>query len=139
MKTALMCAAAVVVVAGCGRGQAGRVSVKGTVTYEGRPVAWGSIALRPAPGTTGPGAGTDIIDGKFEIPANAGPATGSYIAQIMIVEAATASSVAGPLARGPRNARTFDLPVDIGSDRVAYDLNLPADRHEPFQKRAYAR
>jgi hypothetical protein len=125
MKPAMLCAFAVVVVAGCGRGQAGRVPVKGTVTYEGQPVTWGSIALRPAPGTTGPAAGTDIIDGKFAIPANAGPATGSYIARIMIVEAtasSASSSVASPLARGPRNARTFELPVDIRADREEYDL-----------------
>jgi hypothetical protein len=128
MKLAMLCVAAVVVVAGCGRSQTGRVPVKGTVTHEGQPVAWGAIALRPAPGTTGPGAGTDIIDGKFEIPADAGPAAGSYIARIMIVEAATATSIADPLARGPRNARTFDLPVDIRTDREEYDLRLPLQR-----------
>jgi hypothetical protein len=124
-----------VVVAGCGRGETGRVAVKGTATYEGQPVAWGSIALRPAPGTTGPAAGTDIINGKFEIPANDGPATGSYIARIMIAEATTANSAANPLARGPHIARTFELPVDIETDREEYDLRLPADRREPLPKR----
>jgi hypothetical protein len=130
MKFNLLCAAAVVVATGCGDGQTGRVAVQGTVTFEGQPVAWGSIALRPAPGTSGPAAGSEIVDGKFEIPASAGPTAGSYVARITIVKAPTKTRVASPLVKGQRNAQSFDVPVEIQAERKKYDLRVPPDRDE---------
>ena len=111
-------------VSGCGKQNSQRVPVQGTVTYRGEPVAQGSIALRPTGKTSGPAAGTDILDGKFEIPRHAGPATGSYSARITIVHLSE-SVAADPFTRQCK-VQTLEVPLDIESDRKVYDFQLPS-------------
>ena len=120
----LLLPAALVAFCGCGSADSGRVPVRGTVSYQDEPVARGSISLRPVRGTSGPAAGTDITGGKFEIPADTGPGTGSYTARITIVWPDD-SPPAGPLDRGPRNVQTVEVPVEIEADREEYEFHLP--------------
>lgn len=65
---------------GCGHG--GRMSVEGTVTLDGRPLEKGDIQFNPLPGTTGPTAGAEIVDGKYAIPPSGGPFVGKYRVEI---------------------------------------------------------
>jgi hypothetical protein len=65
---------------GCGHG--GRVSVEGTVTLDGRPLGKGQIQFSPLPGSTGPTAGADVVDGKFAIAPADGPFAGKFRVQI---------------------------------------------------------
>ncbi len=116
-------------VSGCVKQDSGRVPVHGTVTYRGEPVALGSIALRPTTDTSGPAAGTDIIDGKYEIPQHAGPAIGSYTARITIVRPSERAAT-NPFARQVGNVQTLEVPVDIVSDPKEYDFRLSAPREE---------
>ena len=61
--------------AGC-RSQSDRSSLEGTVTLNGQPLAEGSIALRPLPGTRGPTAGGKITNGTFAIVSGTGNVRG---------------------------------------------------------------
>ena len=60
-----------------------RVAVRGTVTLNGQPLAEGSIALRPVPGTRGPTAGASIKDGKYSITSQRGPFAGEFRVEIL--------------------------------------------------------
>jgi len=62
--------------AGCGSGPR-PVPMRGEVTFDGAPVGEGTITLSPAPGHTGAGTGGTIVDGRFEIPGDVGPVTGT--------------------------------------------------------------
>ncbi len=55
-----------------------RVSVSGTVTLDGTPLAGGMIQLDPAADTKGPGATGEIVQGKFTIERPMGPVAGKY-------------------------------------------------------------
>lgn len=66
------------ILAGCGRPDPfGRQPLKGVVTWNGKPIQYGSIALEPAEGQPA-GAMASIRDGVFEIPQSAGPCPGTY-------------------------------------------------------------
>lgn len=109
----------------CGSEENGRVPVKGTVTYDGAPVEWGSIALRPTRDTQGPAAGTDIVDGRFAISASEGPATGAYTARITIVEQDAPEPASPMLSKGPGNMKSLEVAIEIEADREEYEFKLP--------------
>ena len=110
-------------VTGCSRQDIGRVALCGTVLYDGELVSCGSIAIRPAPDSTGPAAGTDIRDGKYEIPVEAGPGTGSYLARITIVKQDAANS---PNFAGKGGGVTsLEVPVEIEKDTETRDFSVP--------------
>jgi hypothetical protein len=79
----LLCAIVLPISLGCGHG--GRMSVEGTVTLDGRPLEKGSIQFSPLPGTKGPTAGGDIVNGKFNILPVGGPFAGKFTVQINAV------------------------------------------------------
>ncbi len=64
--------------AGCGKKDPfARQPVRGTVSWEGKPIQYGSINLEPAAGQK-TAASAAIADGVFSIPREAGPSPGSY-------------------------------------------------------------
>jgi hypothetical protein len=67
---------------GCGGDNLGRVSVEGSVSVDGAPLADGSLSLIPAAGTTGPSAGATIENGAYFIDADKGPVPGTYRVEI---------------------------------------------------------
>lgn len=70
--------ACVTVLAGCGKSDPfERQPVRGTVTWKGKPISFGSVVLEPAAGQ-GAGAMAAIRDGKFELSRTAGPSPGDY-------------------------------------------------------------
>jgi hypothetical protein len=70
--------AAVAVTVGCGKKDPfGRQPLEGTITWEGKPIALGAIALEPAEGQPA-GANASIRDGKFSMPRETGPCPGKY-------------------------------------------------------------
>jgi hypothetical protein len=79
-----VCMAAITMVFGCGGESDGRSSnVSGSVTYNGAPVAVGTIQFRPASTEGGPAGYADIVDGKYDTTATGkGVAGGSYIVVI---------------------------------------------------------
>lgn len=63
---------------GCGkRDPFGRQPLKGFITWQGKPIQFGSIALEPAEGQPA-GAMASIRNGAFSIPREAGPCPGTY-------------------------------------------------------------
>ena len=64
-----------VVAAGCGR-NTGKVSIGGDVSYDGEPVASGTIVFMPVEGTQGPSTGGGIEAGRYQVPAQKGPLAG---------------------------------------------------------------
>jgi len=70
--------AAVSVTVGCAKKDPfGRQPLEGTVSWEGKPIAVGAIALEPAEGQPA-GANASIRDGKFSMTRETGPCPGKY-------------------------------------------------------------
>jgi hypothetical protein len=70
--------AAVSVTGGCGKKDPfARQPLEGMITWEGKPIALGAIALEPAEGQPA-GANAAISDGKFSMPRETGPCPGKY-------------------------------------------------------------
>jgi hypothetical protein len=64
--------------AGCDT-DAGRVKVKGTVTFDGKPLPKGVIVFAPEGGDGGRVlASVEVVDGQFEMPAKHEPKPGPY-------------------------------------------------------------
>ncbi|WP_052639845.1 hypothetical protein [Zavarzinella formosa] len=74
---------------GCGPTD-GRRAVKGTVTYQGKPVENGTITFQTTTTPPAMAGGAPIQDGKYEIPADKGLEPGKY--RVLI-------SAAGPPAK----------------------------------------
>ncbi|MBM4012042.1 MAG: hypothetical protein FJ286_11805 [Planctomycetes bacterium] len=82
--------AAIPVTGGCGKKDPfGRQPLEGTITWEGKPIAMGAIALEPAEGQPA-GANASIDNGKFSMPRETGPCPGKYNVWIRAFENAGA-------------------------------------------------
>jgi len=62
--------------AGCSSNQESTVS--GKVTLDGEPIKKASMRFFPIDGTPGPGAGSNIVDGNYEVPIEKGMLAGTY-------------------------------------------------------------
>ena len=77
-STAAVLVAAVIVTVGCGKKDPfGRQPLEGSVTWEGKPIAIGTISLEPAEGQPA-GANAAIREGKFVMTRDVGPCPGKY-------------------------------------------------------------
>lgn len=82
--------AAVSVTVGCGKKDPfGRQPLEGTITWEGKPLAVGAIALEPAEGQPA-GANASIRDGRFSMTRETGPCPGKYNVWIRAFDHASA-------------------------------------------------
>lgn len=82
----LFVAVLLVCAAGCGR-NTGTVSIGGAVSYDGQPVASGTIIFMPVEGTQGPSTGSAIEAGRYQVPAQKGPlAGGRYKVEITALQ-----------------------------------------------------
>jgi len=93
-------AAVVLLVAGCSGNKA---EVSGTVLLNGEPIEEGSINFIPVEGTTGPGAGAVIKDGKYYIPRSTGVTVGKNRVELRAFKKST-RKVRDP--NGPPGAMT---------------------------------
>jgi hypothetical protein len=115
----LLCVVALASLLGCGHG--GRVSVEGTVTLDGRPMEKGQIQFSPLPGSTGPTAGADVVNGKFAIPPSDGPFAGKFRVQISQV------GLTGRKIPNPRGSGMIDEYAQILPARYNTDSRLEAE------------
>ena len=70
---------------GCRGSSDGRIPLAGTVTYNGKPITFGTIMFDPdiSRGNTDSVQGSaDIVDGKYKTLNNFGPQKGAYIARV---------------------------------------------------------
>lgn len=63
--------------AGCGR-DTGQVRIRGDVSFDGQPLARGTIVFTPVEGTPGPSTGARIERGRYDVPADKGPIVGGH-------------------------------------------------------------
>ncbi len=77
------CLAAVIFTAGgCNDGRLERVPVSGTVSYDGQPVAQGTIRFTPLKGQQVPLSAAPIKDGQYTADSKGGVAVGEYRVEI---------------------------------------------------------
>ena len=95
-----------------------RQEVKGTITRNGQPVKWGSVALKPA-SPNAPVGWAMVVGGKFNIPKTAGPLPGDY--EVVVTDM-------GAVAPGPTTAGAVLLPgkysVTITPDVNEFQLDF---------------
>jgi hypothetical protein len=87
-----------------------RLSIEGTVTLDGKPLEKGDIQFYPLPGTTGPSAGAQIVDGKFTIAPSGGTFAGSFVVEISSVRL-TGRKIPDHRGDGMIDERVQYLPV----------------------------
>jgi hypothetical protein len=87
--TLLLITGCLAVSGGCGP-TSSRRAVKGTVTYQGKPLENGTITFQTTTAPPAMAGGSPIKDGKYEIPADKGLEPGTY--RVLI-------SAAGPPAK----------------------------------------
>ncbi|WP_437221731.1 hypothetical protein SH661x_002451 [Planctomicrobium sp. SH661] len=80
-KRCLLLIVCAVTLAGCGSGDSRgpkRFEVKGTVTYQGKPVPYGQIMFEPdaSQGNQGPGSGGTIENGSYLVKSDQGVISG---------------------------------------------------------------
>lgn len=118
--------------AGCGDDK--RMKVGGEVTVDGVPVEYGFINFKPINGTAGPTAGSNITEGKYDVPSAKGPFAGEFRVEIVAIKTVNKRSV--DMVTGERLAQSSqrflpkkyneqsELTVEISADKSEYDFPL---------------
>jgi hypothetical protein len=76
----LLLIALTVAAAGCAGGD--RVGLAGRITLDGQPVEYGAILFIPTEGTLSPTAGSEVVDGEYEVSRDKGPKIGVFRVEI---------------------------------------------------------
>lgn len=122
--------------AGCGRSN-GRYTVSGTITFDGKPVPEGGVAIEPdsAAGNRGPRAEAEIRNGRFQT----APSKGA-IAGPVIIEAWGADGVEtkeSPIGMVLFN--NYRLKMTLPEKSSTLDIAVPLDAAAPRPKPAGSR
>jgi len=88
-----------------------REPISGTVSYEGKPLANGTIQFQPASQAEGMAAGGMVVNGRFEIPRGEGPVPGKYKVQIDSLNETI--SVPVPEPEAPASSDAAVLPGEL--------------------------
>ena len=102
----MSCAAIVLALVGCGQAPT-RISINGTVTFKGTPIADGWITFVPKDAEKGTQEAAHIVDGKYQLPAANGLLPGEYRVAITATQAPAqpaATAAPGALARTGRRS-----------------------------------
>lgn len=120
--THLLAAAVLLAAAGCGGSNA--VPVSGTVTRGGKPLSAAIIAFEPkaGSGTTGAGAGGDIRDGAFAIPAAKNLSPGTYVVRVSPVTIGSGDD----LKTAPPQFTPWETTVELKAGGEPLALDVPA-------------
>ena len=105
-----------------------RVEVRGSVNYQGSPVAHGLVTFRPAKGSSGPATGSAVLNGAFLIPADKGPTTGPHEVEVKIVDFAPDSrktDEATKMNHGITQLNTFYEHVEVSNGVNQFDFSFP--------------
>ncbi|MDB5334505.1 MAG: hypothetical protein JWN70_124 [Planctomycetaceae bacterium] len=100
---------------GCGKSTGEAASLKGTVKFDGQPVAKGSFRLSAEDGTPGPGGLSPIQDGHYEIAAAKGLKAGKYLVLIYGFEE-TGRTIQADEQAAPRKEEKQYLPRRYNDD-----------------------
>ncbi|MDY0165632.1 MAG: hypothetical protein RBS80_03765 [Thermoguttaceae bacterium] len=123
----VLCGCAVVAL-GCGSGGDGpqRYNLSGTVTFDGKPVPYGTISMAPdtSKGNSGPGSFAQIRDGRYQTERGAGTVGGPHVFSIMGLTGFPGSEGFDPETGVLFDS--FDLNVDLPMANTTYDIAVPA-------------
>ncbi len=118
---------------GCGD-KSNRLPLAGTVKWQGRPLAKGSILFVPMADHRGPKVGAPIVNGEYQIERDRGAAPGTYRVE---VRADTGEYPHAPTDRPRPKApapqvvipaeynRQSKLTAAVSRDQTRFDFNLP--------------
>ena len=133
-------AVAVLVITACGKGRLERVPVSGTVSYDGQPVAQGTIRFAPLSGQKVPLSAAQIKDGKYTADSKGGVAVGEYRVEIDAYHKGKPTNPSRPLPPGVERGSTgwvqyippkygteseLTFTVESGVADIAKDFDLP--------------
>jgi hypothetical protein len=121
-------------VAGCGR-NTDRLPLTGTVTWQGRPLAKGSILFVPVQEHRGPKIGAAIVNGDYRIEKERGATPGTYRVEVRSDsgEYPHSPTDARPQTKTPApkllippeyNSRST-LTAIVSNDQTKFDFDLP--------------
>ena len=119
------------ILVGCG--DARRQEVAGSVTLDGQPLEAGYIEFRPLPGTSGPTAGAEIVEGYYRVPPHQGTFAGRFAVRILasrpstpiVRDAETGEPAPGREQYLPaRYNEATELEADIQPGGGPYDFQL---------------
>jgi acetyl esterase/lipase len=109
-----------------------RAAVEGTVTVNGKPVSWGSIAFYPKDEHQ-PLASTRLMHGAFKLDAKSGPPVGTHHVQIWFSASDVPSLTTKEAPEGVMHVEKLSasdpqpLTVEIkeGMNKLSYDVKYP--------------
>lgn len=126
----------VLVAAGCGEADPlGRQAISGTVSFDGKPVAEGTIGFAPVNGVTSSGA--PIKDGKYSIEQEKGLPAGKYKVSISAPKPGTGGTVdpnalPGDPVKPPEemipeswNVNTTQ-EIEVAAGKTEFNFEIPA-------------
>jgi hypothetical protein len=113
-------AVAVVVLAGCGPTYPTGTPLKGTLTYEGRPVAYGLINIAPdtVRGNKGVFGVAEVRDGEYQTSPDYAPTLGPVIVSVQVFD--------GPPPNNKMIANIMEFPTEIPPGSTSWDFKLSA-------------
>ena len=108
------------VVAGCGPAHPTGTPLKGTVTYEGKPVAYGMMNIAPdtLKGNKGVFGVAEIRDGEYQTSPDYAPSLGPVIVSVQVYD--------GPPPDNKLIVNIMEYPTEIPPGSSTWNLDLTA-------------
>jgi hypothetical protein len=124
MKRAFVFAVVCGMLVGCGS-QPKRVALEGKVTYEGKPVARGTLFFNPdaARGNKGVFGVAEISNGEYHTNPDYGLTPGPVLVTVQVFD-----------AQDHMLANIIDVPADISSEATSQDFHLTARDIKPIRQ-----
>lgn len=116
---------------GCGSGGPEFHQLKGNVTFDGKPVVYGTIDFVPdtAKGHSGPAGNADIVEGVYDTTAAGGKglSTGPHIARVTVFPEKLPPTNADEtvVTKGPTPI-AVGFPVEVNVEGATLDIAVPA-------------
>jgi hypothetical protein len=118
------------VLPGCGGEERPRYPVSGTVTYQGKPVAMGSIRFEAeaSVGDFAPVCHAPISEGKYATPSQDSPTNGKYLVLVMGIDTARIKKDGPPGTpwEMPALFPPFRTIVEIPPPNGVFDIEVPS-------------
>ena len=117
------------VLAGCGGDGLDRHRLRGTVTFEGKPVEFGAIFFEPTPsvGKIAPTVYLPVRDGKYDT-GSKGPVTGKYRVVVGGMDKSKGRVDDDGVTHTPPLFNDYVFEVDIPPPNNTLDVEVPASR-----------
>ena len=121
-------------VVGCGS-KSNRLPLAGRVTWQGRPLAKGSILFVPAEDHRGPKIGAAILNGDYQIDEERGAIPGIYRVEVRSDSGEYPHSPTDPRPKTKKSAPQLVIPPEynsrskltavVAADQTRFDFDLP--------------